>query len=367
MNKKLVIIIGVIFSIVITIFTFYYYRISTRNAVETMVVQKKMIHVLVAGSNTFRDNKHRFFAIVSINPENSSIGITFIPPSYRITDDDGEDPERIDSIEVYNFNEIRHALKRDLKLHIPFFMELYSSDVERIVDLIEGVNIFVLDSIEGMPGLAFGLNYLDGEKLVQYINSVYQNSIYLKYDRIMNILLSLYSHRNEKSRMNHPELVEELFKEVKTNILPQEANTLLNLVLKEGTIRSTVLPGKMEGGFYVIDDITRAIYEKQFLARLVVGQEIDPVVKVRILNGTEVTGLARRMRNVLIRDGLNVVEFGNSPYPKMEHSILVNRKGDCEGVKKTSEFTGITKIYHVLDSSQLSSVLVILGKDLAKQ
>ena len=38
-----------------------------------------MINILVAGSNAYNENKHKFFSIISINPINNKIGITFIP------------------------------------------------------------------------------------------------------------------------------------------------------------------------------------------------------------------------------------------------------------------------------------------------
>ena len=84
----------------------YAYRISTRNAIEALAQNKKMINILIAGSNVYRDNKHRFFAVLSINPENSRIGLTFLPPNLKIFFDSGKKRSaRIDDIDIDGFKD----------------------------------------------------------------------------------------------------------------------------------------------------------------------------------------------------------------------------------------------------------------------
>ena len=104
-------------------------------------------------------------------------------------------------------------------------------------------------------------------------------------------------------------------------MLPQEVQRICELIFKNGDVMATVLPGFFKDGYYVMDDITFRIYEKEFLAQLIVDKsekEIDSSIKMKIVNGTDVPGLARKMRESLIREGLNVVEFGTSPYRKMD-------------------------------------------------
>jgi anionic cell wall polymer biosynthesis LytR-Cps2A-Psr (LCP) family protein len=354
----------------VAILIYHCHGVRTRNAVDTLIQKKKIINILVAGSNRPNDHKHKFFAIVSINPENRRIGITFIPPSFKIRlDDDGDNCARIDEVVVFNFNRLRYSLQKDLRLNIPFYMEVYASDVERIVNLVEGVDLFVLDQSKDGTGNGFGVSYFDGRKVVRYINTAEQNSIYLKYDRILDILMTLYRDRERLERFNSIEFITVMMKYIQTNMLPQEIQRIGELVFKEGDVMATVLPGFLNAGYYVIDDITFRIYEKEFLTQLIVDKsqkEIDSSIKIKIVNGTDVPGLARKLRESLIREGLNVVEFGTSPYRKMTKSVIINKRGNIAAVNRVAELTGIQNIYHMIDNTQLHNIMIIIGEDLAK-
>jgi len=72
------------------------YNKSNRNVIDDIISMKDMINVLVAGRNVYNDNTFNFFALVTINPVNNNIGITFIPPDYRIMmNDDGTKIKKI--------------------------------------------------------------------------------------------------------------------------------------------------------------------------------------------------------------------------------------------------------------------------------
>lgn len=369
MNKrmiKIVIITSVILIVILSIV--YAYMASTRNAVETLAGKKKMINILLEGSNMFHDNKHKFYAILSINPDNSKMGITFLPPGLKINlDEKGKNFKRIDEIDIDNFEKISKFLSQYLKLNVPFYIELYAADLERIIDLIEGINIFILDQAVNIPGVKTGLNYFDGSKVIKYINNVENNSIYKKYDRIQDILFTLHNNREKYKMFFNTDFISESLKKINTNLLDKEILSLLKLIYSESDLTSTLLPGTMDaGGYYTVDDISYKIYEKEFLKNLVLSGSGESAIKVKVLNGTNVSGLAKKMRAVLVREGLSVVEFGTSPYPFMDETIIINQKGESSSVKKLSEIIGTDKIYHILDSSQLNNALIIIGKDYIK-
>jgi anionic cell wall polymer biosynthesis LytR-Cps2A-Psr (LCP) family protein len=370
LKRKILILGAAVMLAGISLTIYYCYNIRTRNAVENLIQQKKIINILVAGSNVFKDHKHKFFSIISINPENNRIGITFIPPAFKIRlDDDGDRSARIDEVVVFNFNRIRYSLQKDLKLNIPFYIELSSPDVERMINLFEGVNIFILEQMKNASNIDFGVNYFDGQKVVRYINSVDENSIYLKYDRILDVILTLYENKEQLDRFHNAEFIHELLKSIKTNILPQEILRLTGIIFKDGDVMATTVPGFFKDGFYATDDITYRIYEKEFLKALIVNRsekEIDSSIKIKIVNGTDVPGLARKMRERLIREGLNVVEFGTSPFRKMNKSVIINKRASIVAVNRVSELTGIDNRYHVIDNTQLFNVMIIIGEDMAK-
>jgi len=241
---------------------------------------------------------------------------------------------------------------------------LYASDGERITDMLEGIDLFYLDQYGCDDFAKPGLNYFDGKKIMKYINGVEKNSVYLKYDRIMDILLTLYYNKEEKKKFLTAGFLSKLLGSLQTNLLPQELFTLSRYLFSEGELIYTILPGDLQDDYYVMDDITSKMYGKEFLEKLAGGGEEESVPKIKILNATPVAGLARKTRNMLNREGYNVVEFGTSPYGEMKKSFIVSRKGDHAFVKKISELSGIPTIYYIIDNSLLYNTLIIIGRDL---
>ena len=352
-------------------FGFLLYKKHSRNVIDEIISNHDMINVLIAGRSAYNDNMFRFFSLVTINPANNNVGVTFIPPDYRILmNDGGTKTKKISEVDFYYFDRIRYTLKKDIQIDVPFYVIFYSPDVIRSVNLIEGINIFFLDQVQNasqnVSKKDFGLQYLDGEKVVQYINNVEKNSIYMKYDRILDIFLTLFIDKDNIKKLFNDRFISELFKNIRTNLMIQEIYSIAEIVFNSVNINSILLPGDFNDGYYTVDELSYRAYQQEFLTSLVLQSEPDPNVKIKILNGTNIPGLARKLRNDLIRDGMNVVEFATSNYPAIYDSIIICRKSDIKSVKKISDMTGIGKIYFVTDTTQLSNILIIVGEDMAK-
>jgi anionic cell wall polymer biosynthesis LytR-Cps2A-Psr (LCP) family protein len=365
LKKKIIILVVSSFIILLVLLGYNHYISKTRNVVEYLIKEDQLINIMIAGSNVYNDRKHNFYAILSISHKNGNIGITFIPPQYRICiDESKKNYKKINEIDFYDFTQIRKTIKKDLKINIPFYMELYSLDVEKFVDLIEGIDVYILDQIENDDFVKFNLNYLDGKKTIEYINNKKNDSIYAKYDRIQDLIFSLYNSRKNKKYLNNIDLMSVFLKNIKTNILPQELFTISKFFFGEGKLVTKILPGSFNNdGYYIVDELRYKKFETNFIKLLIMKEKFEIVPIVKILNATNISGLARKMRNSLNREGLSVVEFANSPYKMMNESIIISRKGDLTAVKKVSDITGIKKIYTITNSKELINVIVIIGKD----
>jgi anionic cell wall polymer biosynthesis LytR-Cps2A-Psr (LCP) family protein len=369
LKKRIILICTVAVIIILSLTGLYFYKVSTRNAVEQFIVGDIMINVLIAGSNIYNDNKHKLYSIISIQPGTKKIGLIFIPPNFRVTINERKKQyRRIDEVDISDFNLLSESLYRDTKLKIPFYIVLYSPDIERLVDLIGGLELYVLDQVKNIHGIKTGLNYFDGAKTLQYINSAEENSIYIKYDRIEDILLTLFSNKSKYKKLFNTEVISEVIKSIKTNLLAQEIATLAGLLYDDKTdLLCAILPGSFtDNGFYQLDNISYKLYEKEFLIKLLQDKQTEQSIKIKIINGTEVSGLAMKTRAFLIREGLNVIEFGTSPYPFQENTVVISQKGEIGPAKKVADLLSISKIYHIIDSTQLNNVLLIIGTDMAK-
>lgn len=364
-KDKIRLIVSITLICIVILGIFYIYRKLTRNAIETLASNKELINILVAASNEYNERRHSFYAILHFNPEKNSIGVTFVPPNYLVTlNKRTGKAKRLSSLPFSDYSDIIESLEDDLHITIPFYIELYASDAIKIIDLIEGIKLYILDQVKPDYGYTTGINYCDGRKTLWYINKVEQNSIYLKYDRIMDVALTLFTNKELYKKYAGKEYISEMVNSINTNLLIQEMISLIDVVYDAKTVYTTVMPGKMDrDNNYTVDDITRKLYEQKFLRPLVLDIKDSESIKVRILNGSDIPGLARKMRNVLTREGLTVAEFGTSPYAVTDKTVIINQKGNLNSALKVSSILGIDTMYHIVDSSQLADVLVIVGKD----
>ena len=127
-----------------------------------------------------------------------------------------------------------------------------------------------------------------------------------------------------------------------------------------------LLPGVFVDNRFLFNDASYKFYEQKLLSPLLVKGISKPIAKIRILNGSGQSGLARRMRNRMFKDRINVVEFSTSTYPLMHSSIAICQKGDSRLMDYVKNVTGIKKVYYIVDSSLMNNVLIILGKDKRK-
>jgi hypothetical protein len=353
--------------LVLAVAGFYMYRIKTRNAVELLASNKLLVNVLVAGTNVYSGGKNPFYCVVSVNPENGKVGVTFLPPSLKVDLSGDGDMVRLDEVSMSDFDKLSAFLYASLQIRVPFYAVMYSPDVVRLIDLAEGVNLYVLDQVKDIDGLHRGLNYFDGHKLAKYINYADDNSIFKKYDRVQDLLFTLYYNRAEYDKFLSIDYIAEGMKTIKTNLLPNEVLSIGRLMMKNGDLISQTLPGKVTSeGDFIIDEVAYKLYENNFLKHLVLANDKDPNIKVKVLNASGVPGIAKKIRQLLVREGVSVVEFGTYPDVVLEESVIINQKGDIDSVKKISELTGINRIYHIIDTTQLHSVLFIAGKDISK-
>jgi hypothetical protein len=342
------------------------YNLGKRNIVEELTVENSMINVLLAGSNEFNDDKLRLFIVVSINPENKKIGLTFLPPRFAVDVDEDGVSEQISEFSFDNFNDLTLAIERELDIKIPFYSVLYSPDLKRAVDLAMGVDLFVYEEEKMGQGIVFGENYFDGDHLLEYINTAENNSIYYKYDRIIDIVFSLDAHKEKYSDFANEQIIDLLMERISTNLNTREVLSLSDFFFNNTALEWTLLPGKINSsGLYVMDEIARTVYRDSFLKKLVIEEKGEFTLKVKLLNATQTPGLAMKYRALLMREGINVVEFGTYDERDLDRTLVIDRKGNPKQLNSVIELIGIENIYQVVDSTQLHDVVIMLGNDLA--
>jgi hypothetical protein len=86
--------------------------------------------------------------------------------------------------------------------------------------------------------------------------------------------------------------------------------------------------------------------------------------QVEVLNGTGRTGLAMKAAIELRKAGIDVLVVGDAEHYHFGESILVDRKGDPDIMKRLSKLTGCRRIVLQVQREPLVDVTFVLGRDM---
>jgi hypothetical protein len=86
-------------------------------------------------------------------------------------------------------------------------------------------------------------------------------------------------------------------------------------------------------------------------------------VKVEVLNGAGITGLAREVTQQLRDDGFDVVYYGNAGSLARDSTTVLDRAGNPEAAHAVGEALGVDRVEVALDTTLYLEATVILGRD----
>jgi hypothetical protein len=89
-------------------------------------------------------------------------------------------------------------------------------------------------------------------------------------------------------------------------------------------------------------------------------------IRIEVLNGTEVAGLADRMTNLLRDRGYDVVNYGNAPGARGKPTVIIDRVGKPYLAREVALALPGTPIRTELSPDGLIDVSVIVGLDHAR-
>jgi hypothetical protein len=86
-------------------------------------------------------------------------------------------------------------------------------------------------------------------------------------------------------------------------------------------------------------------------------------VRVEVLNGSGVAGIAWDATQLLRGKGFDVVSFGNAETYSADSSVVMDRVGTMETARSVAEALGIARVRSEPDSTLFVDVTVLLGPD----
>jgi anionic cell wall polymer biosynthesis LytR-Cps2A-Psr (LCP) family protein len=298
-----------------------------------------------------------------------------------------ESLQRVDRIDVlYEPGDVgpyKSRIERLIGVEIPFFIELDLDGVEGIVDLVEGVDLFIANPVDlrqdGEPVLLpSGSVVLDGRKAVTFLT--YEDDQETDIDRAgrrQKFVQAVLDRFADMSDFLHQESTYPYvrsfvstnmdrrgflaFVETMTELDTEQMVFQRVLGTKRDVDNQTLLFPHHDGK--LIKDTVRQTLTTLADADMLMGRE--QVATVEVLNGTLVNGLAGRTAEIFRSFGYDLAAPQNADRQDYEHTVVLARKGDLATAQQVARIINCTRV-HAEPAEGIDAavdVTVILGKD----
>jgi len=262
--------------------------------------------------------------------------------------------DRIDSIyDPARIGSYEHEIERLLGISINFSIVITKENLVSVVDLLEGVEIFIPTSVshrdrDQLILFPSGVTVLDGDKASVYATyRLPYEDREMEMSRRQRFFLGLLNRQmlmNE--RLKNPDKARLYYSLFKTNMNRRTFTLLfdefvnmdrdrINVLTVGGSLREVsgqmlIIPHRAGSGTLITEIVRQTVVS---LTREIEIYHGDRPLTIEVLNGTAVTGLAGRTADMLRSFGYEVVTVGNADRNNHEHTVIIHRTGDEDLVK----------------------------------
>jgi anionic cell wall polymer biosynthesis LytR-Cps2A-Psr (LCP) family protein len=279
-----------------------------------------------------------------------------------------------------------------LGLRIPFTVTINLNQLEKMIDLVEGISLFIPEPVEQYNPkipmlLPSGFVKLDGSKAVAYATYTLEKdapeteSAILRKQKVVTALLA---RLNEKQVLLKDPQVQTLFASLISTKMNAESTLrifqeLTNLDVQKLALQRVGGTVKQVSGktliFPFYDGVLIQEIVKQAITGLVrqgEGEFPDRVFTVEVLNGTPAIGMARNTAELLKGFGYDVLSYGNADRNDYEKTQIINRSKYPEVAQALGSVLKCKNIIHETntdasnasqDISYTADFTLIIGKD----
>ena len=326
----------VLLLLILLYFYFHYYFFGGR--ITKYVEKREMISILCIGLDEAENLKKTDTLIIGLYyPRTRRFGLIALPRDLKVEIEERTGTRTLKINSIYS----KYGVKRLLRvvgnltgLDINFYVSIEIQDIIKIVDLVGGVDIYInkamkyTDKSAGLNiELPRGIMKCDGLKALQFVRFRSDERgdmgrMERQYEFILNLIKKAVVRNNILPNLK---LLKIIFKKVRTNL---NFSDIINLIKYTST-----------ADFNNIE---------------------------MVLNGSGKAGIAKRIRDKLVRNGFNVIEFANAETQNYENTLILDRTGN---MRKSLKIAGILKCRNVfpkINKFIMIDVTVIVGKDYKK-
>ncbi|MDR0463490.1 MAG: LCP family protein [Treponema sp.] len=277
------------------------------------------------------------------------------------------DPARIGSYE----NEIEKLLGIDINFSIVITRE----NLVSLVDLLEGVEIFIPSSVfhmdeNGIILFPSGMTVLDGDKASLYaVYSLPHEDSEVEVFRRQRFFLGLLNRQIQMNEnLKNPDAAKMYYSLFKTGMNQSTLINLFNEFVNIDTNRINIQSvggnlREVSGQMLIIPhwdgNLIKEIVRQTLgtLTRDIEDHLIERSLTVEVLNGTAVNGLAGRTADMLRSFGFDVISIGNADNSDYDSTVIIHRAGEQHLVNAFAEVIRCTNIRREITDEQEEDIM----------
>ncbi|MDD5067735.1 MAG: LCP family protein [bacterium] len=355
--------------------------------IRSSIRNKKPIAILLLGKDdSDRVPKTDSILIGLFDPGSKRFGVIAAPRDLKtkISTKVGYQTLKINNVySRYGPRELMKILRQLTGIDIKYYLAFDIAALVKTIDLVGGVEVYTdipMKYIDHAGNLFIdipaGITKCDGLKAMEFLRFRNDERGDIgRLDRQYEFMLDFMKTAVHKNNiLLNIKLLKVLFNYLETNL---NFNDVISLIKYSSSadfnnIEVIKIPGRFVN-LYGIDYIeTNPNQTKKlvgdFLYRISLYKpDFAPEeIKVQVLNGSGKSGVAKLVRDKLVRLGFNVVEFGNAPVQNHDSSIILNVSGNMKKAMRVSSSLHAGNVYTKINNFVLIDVTVIVGKDYDK-
>jgi LCP family protein required for cell wall assembly len=372
-----------VFLLIVSLYLYiYYYFLGGKS--KSYISKGKPISFLFLGLDGDENFPKTDAILIGIyNPFSKRIGIIAIPRDLKVKVETplGFNYEKINIIySKYSKKKLISEIEKLLGIKIQYYGIISLDNLIKIVDLIGGVELYIdtpMHYIDRAAGLYIdfpkGLIKCDGLRAMKFIRYRADERGDLKrIERFIEFGVAFVRKSiEEKNILTNIKILKIILKYLDTNINFSDIKNILKTIEIQSFRDPEILRigGKfveLNNSKYIEPDpeiVKKSV--KEFFKNLekIKGDYLPSEIKIQVLNGSGKAGVAKAVRDKLIRNGFNVIEFGNADSDDYQFTIILDRKGKLKKSLKVSSFLNCKNLYVKIDPFNIADVTVIVGKD----
>ncbi|MEG3437119.1 LCP family protein [Pannus brasiliensis CCIBt3594] len=267
-------------------------------------------------------------------------------------------------------------------VQIDRYARITTDAFKELVDLVGGVDVYVPEKMYHKDvtqkleiNLEEGWQNLDGDRAEQFAR--YRNKQTGDIGRVQRqqILLKALQQKLFSPTIlpSLPGAVQILQKYIDTNLTVEEMLALAHfgLNVKREDVRMVLLPGRFNAlsefdgrSYWILNrEQIREIVRKNFTDTTTGEETSIAELRIAVQNATNTNGMARKMRNYLVKQGYTNAYIGDDSHEKLSETQIIVQKGDFPSAKTLKSQLGIGTVEASSIGALDSDLTVRVGED----